>query len=60
MHHLADSLTKLCHSRKHNNSGGESIPMHYNSGGKAELIVVGRGRYLSVCQGVDEVWTPCD
>ena len=56
MHHLANSMTKLCHSGKHNNAVGESIPMHYSSGEKAELIVivVGRGRYLSVCQWVDE------
>ena len=46
MHHLADSMTKLCHSGKmqHNNAGGKSIPMHHSSGGKAELIVVGSSR----------------
>ena len=59
MHHLADSITKLCHSGNHNNACGESIPIHYSSGEKAELIVVGIGRYLSICQGVDEFWTPC-
>ena len=32
MHHLADSMTELCHSGKHNNAGGESIPMYYSSG----------------------------
>ena len=46
MHHLPDNMTKLCHSGKHNNAGGKSVPMHYSSGEEAELIVVGRGRYL--------------
>ena len=58
MHQPADSMTKLCHSGKHNNAVGESIPMHYSSEEKAELKVVGRGRSLSVCQGVDEFGLP--
>ena len=35
MHHLADSMTKLCDSGKHNNACGESIQMHFSSGEKA-------------------------
>ena len=54
MHHLADSMTELWHSGNHNNAGGESIPMYYSSWEAAKLIAIGRGRYLSVCQGVDE------
>ena len=57
MYHLARlayNLTPLYHSGKHYNAGGESLPMHYSSREEAELIVVGRGRYLSVCQGVGE------
>ena len=59
MHHLADSMTELCHSGKHNNAGWESIPMYYRSGKEAKLFVIGRNRYLSVYQGVNEFWTPC-
>ena len=51
MHHLADSMTELCHIGKHNNASGESIPMYYISGEEAKLVVIGRGRYLSVCHG---------
>ena len=53
MQHLADSMTELCHSGKHNNACGESIPTFYTSGEEAKLVVIGRGRYLSVCQGVN-------
>ena len=35
MQHLADSMTDLCHSGKHNNADGESIPMYYSSGVEA-------------------------
>ena len=51
MHHLADNMTELCHSGKHNDAGGESIPMYYSSGEDAKLIVhvIGRGGYSSVC-----------
>ena len=59
MHHLADSMTELCHSGKHNNAGGESNPMYYSYGKEAKFTVIGRGRYLSVYQGVNEFWTPC-
>ena len=42
MHHLADSMTKLCQGGEHDNAGGESIPMYYSSREEAELIVIGR------------------
>ena len=38
MHHLADSMTKLCQGGEHNNAGGESIPMYYSS--REEDIVI--------------------
>ena len=38
---LAYSITELCQGRKHNNAGGESIPMHYSSREEANLIVIG-------------------
>ena len=41
MHHLADSMTKLCQGGEHDNAGGESIPMYYSSREEAELIVIG-------------------
>ena len=50
MHHLADSMTKLCQSGEHNNAGGESIPMYHSSREEAELIVIGRSLNLSVRQ----------
>ena len=40
MHHLADSMTELCHSGNHNNAGGESIPMNYSSWEAAKLIAL--------------------
>ena len=58
MHHLVDSITELCHSGKQNNASGESIPMYYSSGEEAKLLVIGRGRYLSVCQRVNEFGLP--
>ena len=58
MHHLADRMTELCHSGKHNNASGESIPMYYSCGEEAKLVVIGRGRYLSVCQAVNEFGLP--
>ena len=58
MHHLADSMTELCHSGKHNNASEEGIPMYYISGEEAKLVVIGRGRYLSVCHGVNEFGLP--
>ena len=48
MHHLADSMTKLCQSGKHNNAGGEGIPLYISSREDAELIVIGRSTDLSV------------
>ena len=53
MHHLAVNMTELCHSGKHKNVSGESIPM-YNSSGEEVKLVVSRGRYLSVYPGMDE------
>ena len=58
MHFLADSMTELCHLGKHNSASGKSIHMHYTSLEEAELVVIGRGRYLSVCQGVNEFGLP--
>ena len=54
MHHLADSMTKLCQGGEHDNAGGESIPMYYSSREEAELIVIGRSLNLSVRQRMDE------
>ena len=48
MHHLADSMTKLCQGGEHDNAGGESIPMYYSSREEAELIVIGRSLNLSI------------
>ena len=58
MHYLADSMTELCQSGKNINAGGESIPMYYSPGEEAKLQVIGRGMFLSVCQGVDEFGLP--
>ena len=58
MHHLADSMTKLCQGGEHNNAGGESIPMYYSSREEAELIVIGRSLNLSVRQRMDEFGLP--
>ena len=58
MHHLVNSMSKLCHSGGHNNISWKSIPMFYRSGGKALHIVIGRRRYVSVCQRVDEFGLP--
>ena len=58
MHHLADSMTKLCQCWKHNDAGGECIPMYYSSREEAELIVIGRSKDLSVCQRVDKFGLP--
>ena len=53
MHHPAHSITKLSHCGKHDNTGGESIPMYYSSGEEAVLVVIGGGADLSVCQRVE-------
>ena len=58
MHHLADSMTKLCQGGEHDNAGGESIPMYYSSREEAELIVIGRSLNLSVRQRMDEFGLP--
>ena len=39
MHHLADSITELCHIGKDNNASGEGIPLFYSSGREAKLFV---------------------
>ena len=49
MHHLAHSMTKLCHGREQDNAGREGIPV-YSSRGKAVFIVVCGGENLRVCQ----------
>ena len=38
MHDLAGSMTELCHSGKHNNAAGKSIPIYYSSGDEAKLV----------------------
>ena len=48
MHHLANSMTEMCHSGKHQNVSGESIQIFYSSWKEAKLVVIGRDRYLSV------------
>ena len=39
MHHLANSMTKLCHGREQDSAGWESVPMYDCSGEEAVLII---------------------
>ena len=48
MHHLAYSMTELCQCGKHNDDGGECIPMYFSSREESELIVIGRSTDLPV------------
>ena len=50
MHHLANSMTKLCHGREQDSAGWEGVPMYDCSGEEAVFIIVGRGWDLSICQ----------
>ena len=54
MHHPAQSITKLNHCGKHDNTGEKRIPMYYSTGEEAVLVVIDGGADLSVCQRVDE------
>ena len=38
MHHLADSMTKLCHGREQDNAGWADIPL-YDSSREKELYL---------------------
>ena len=57
MHHLANSMTKLCHGREQDSAGWEGDPMYNCSGEETVFIIVGRGGDLFVCQRVDEFRT---
>ena len=58
MHHLANSMTKLCHCREQDSAGWEGVPMYDCLGEEAVFIIVGRGWDLFVCQRVDEFRLP--
>ena len=58
MHHLANSMTKLCHAREQDSAGWEGVPMYYCLGEEAVFILDGRGVDLFVCQRVDEFRLP--
>ena len=51
MHHLADSMTELCNSGKHNNALGRDLQYttllekKLNSGEEAKHVAIGRGMY---------------
>ena len=53
MHHLADSMTKLCQGREQDNAGWAGIPVYDSSTEKAVFIVDCRGRDLLICQRLD-------
>ena len=48
MHHSADSITKLYHSREQDDAGFEGIPVYDSSWVKLVFIVVCRGGDLLV------------
>ena len=52
MHHLADSMTELCHGGEHDNAA--NVLQFLDSC----IVVIGRGLNLSVSQGVDESGLP--
>ena len=54
MHHLANSMTKLCHQGEQDVAGLKGVPKYDCSGEEAVFIIVGRGGDLFVCQRVDE------
>ena len=58
MHHLADSMTELCHGGEHYDADRKGIPVDYRSGEKAKFIVIGRAGDLSLCQRVGEFGLP--
>ena len=53
MHHLSDSMTKLCHGRKQGGAGSKCVPIYACSGEEAVLVIVGGGGDLFICQRVD-------
>ena len=53
MHHLANSMTKLCYGRKQEGAGSECVPIYACSGGEAVFVIVGGGKDLFICQRVD-------
>ena len=46
MHHLANSMTKLCHGREKNSAGWEGVPLYGCSGEEAFFIMVEVGLCL--------------
>ena len=58
MHHLANSMTKLCHGREQDSAGWEGAHMYDCLGEEAVSLIVGRGGVLFVCQRVDEFRLP--
>ena len=51
MHHLSNSMTKLCHGREQDSAdwgGGGGVPMHDCLEEEAAFIIVGRGEDLFV------------
>ena len=57
MHHLADSMTKLCHGREQDNADWGGIPV-YDSSLEIAVFIVCRGGDLLVCQRVGELRLP--
>ena len=43
MHHLAQSMTKLCQGREQDNAGWDGVPVYDSFWGKAAFIVVCSG-----------------
>ena len=50
MHHLVDSMTKLCHGREQDSTGWEIVPVYDSSRENIVFIVVYTGWDLLVCQ----------
>ena len=53
MHHLANSVTKLCHGREHEGAGSDSVPIYACSGEEDVFVMVGGGGDLFICQRPD-------
>ena len=58
MHHLANSINKLCHGKKQDSTGWKDVPMYHCSREEAAFVIVGRDGGLFICQRVDEISLP--
>ena len=54
MHHLANSINKLCHDKKQDSTGWKDVPMYHCSREEAAFVIVGRDGGLFICQRVDK------